>query len=172
MRDLGGPIGRTVIDAKLARCRAAYEVHGFGRWATETTTGDFLGYVGVMPASPGHPLGPHFELGWRLVRTTWGMGFATDAAGPALTDVFNRAGLPEVVAYTSPDNVRSQAVMERLGMTRDEDRDFGAMYPDVGSWHGLVRFAQPSGTGCRNRPKLRLRALRQSMLSPSATRPQ
>lgn len=90
---------------------AAYREHGFSRWAIETPEGDFIGYAGVMTRGPDHPLGLHVEVGWRLARHAWGLGYATEAAGAALTDVFNRVGLDAVTAYTSPDNLRSQAVM-------------------------------------------------------------
>ena len=152
MRDLGGSIGRAASDAKLARYMAAYEEHGLCRWAVETDIGDFLGYVGVLPSQPDHPIGPHFEIGWRLIRMAWGKGFATDAARAALKDTFDRVGLHEVLAYTSADNVRSQAVMERLGLMRDERRDFVATYPDVGSWRGLVWVPRRPGAV---RPPLR-----------------
>src|SRR5215831_19225421 len=51
---------------------AAYHRLGFCRWAVESADGRFLGYAGIMPSSPDHPLGNHFEIGWRLVRSAWG----------------------------------------------------------------------------------------------------
>ena len=53
-----------------------------------------------------------------------------------------RVGLGEVLAYTSADNVRSQAVMRRLGFRREPTRDFDAVYGDR-PWHGLVWAARP-----------------------------
>lgn len=141
MRDLGGPITRAESDAKLERYMAAFDRHGFCRWAIEGHDGRFHGYAGVMPAREGHPLGPHFEIGWRLIRRAWGHGYASEAARAALSDIFYRVGLTEVLSYTAPDNLKSQRVMERLGLRRDPSRDFTADYDNVGRWQGLVWVA-------------------------------
>jgi RimJ/RimL family protein N-acetyltransferase len=53
-----------------------------------------------------------------------------------------RAKLKEVVAYTAPDNLRSQRVMERLHLQRDPSRDFTARYDGVTPWRGLVWAAR------------------------------
>lgn len=144
MDDLGGPIGRAASDAKLANYRAAYRHHGLSRLAIETRDGRFLGYAGVMPSNAGHPLGAHFEIGWRLMRHAWGQGYASEAAAAALRDAFGRAGLTEIFAYTARDNARSQAVMDRLRMTRDPSRDFSVSDTKIGIWHGMVWIARPS----------------------------
>jgi len=144
MLDLGGPISRAASDAKLDRYAAAFRQHGFCRWAIESRTGDFLGYAGVMPSPPEHPLGRHFEIGWRLMRNAWGHGYATEAARAALDDAFGRVGLREVVAYTSPDNLRSRAVMDRLQLRRAPSRDFTTDYYGDRAWHGLVWVANPA----------------------------
>jgi RimJ/RimL family protein N-acetyltransferase len=141
MHDYGEPISRTESDAKLDRYAATCEQHGFCRWAVESHEGVFLGYAGVMPLRPGHPLGSHCEIGWRLVRPAWGHGYATEAARAALDDAFSRLGLVEVVAYTARDNLRSQAVMERLHMRRDPSRDFIADYDTIKGWRGLAWIA-------------------------------
>ena len=141
-RDLGGPLDRSQSDAKLDRYVATFERHGFCRWALQDSQQHFLGYAGVMPSPPDHPLGPHAEIGWRLARPAWGQGYATEAAAAALLDAFTRIGLGEVLAYTSHDNARSQAVMQRLGLQRDPARDFSHIY-DGRPWQGLVWGARP-----------------------------
>ncbi len=143
MLDLGGPIIRRESDAKFDRYAAAYDEHGFSRWAVENSDGSFLGYAGVMPRpSPHHPLGPHFEVGWRFTRAAWGNGFASESAKAALDDVFRRTTLVEVLSYTDAANFRSQAVMSRLGLQREVSRDFTAEYERVGVWHGMVWVAE------------------------------
>lgn len=137
MADLGGPISRAESDAKFHRFSATYDQHGFCRWVIERG-GELLGYAGVMPSKPDHPLGPHHEIGWRLVRAAWGQGYATEAASAALHDAQSRAGLEGILAYTAPDNHRSQAVMGRLGLRRDPARDFTVDVERIGRWHGLV----------------------------------
>jgi RimJ/RimL family protein N-acetyltransferase len=137
-RDLGGPLGRAASDAKLDRYMDAYRRLGFCRWAIEHHGGEFLGYAGVMPSPADHPLGPHHEVGWRLKRSAWGHGYASEAARAALDDVFSRIRLADVLSYTAADNLRSQAVMGRLGLSRAPARDFSAAYDGTGIWHGLV----------------------------------
>jgi RimJ/RimL family protein N-acetyltransferase len=78
-QDLGGPLDRTASDAKFDRYVAAYEQHGFCRWALERLDGQFLGYAGVMPSRPGHPLGPHADIGWRLKRDESSLGYSLNS---------------------------------------------------------------------------------------------
>ena len=141
-QDLGGPLDRAQSDAKFDRYMAAFEHHGFCRWALEDSDGQFLGYTGVMPSRPGHPLGPHVDIGWRLVRSAWDRGYATEAAKASLRDAFERVHLKEVLAYTSVDNVRSRAVMKRLKMTRAATLDYSQPL-GAGMWNGLVWMALP-----------------------------
>ena len=55
-------------------------------------------------------------------------------------DFFARQQAAEVLSYTAPDNLRSQAVMERLSLRRDPARDFTAQYGTL-QWRGLVWVA-------------------------------
>jgi RimJ/RimL family protein N-acetyltransferase len=140
-QDLGGPLDRTQSDAKFDRYVAAYDRHGFCRWALEDSDGQLLGYTGVMPSRPGHPLGPHADIGWRLVRSAWGRGYATEAAKASLRDLFERVHLKEVLAYTSADNLRSRAVIARLNMQRAASLDYSEPL-GTGMWRGLVWSAK------------------------------
>lgn len=142
MADYGGPQSLEASRAKLERYRAANEALDYCRWAVADRSGAFLGYVGVMPIFPGHPREPGHEVGWRLVRRAWGEGYATEAARASLVDAFTRIRLPEVLSYTAPDNLRSQAVMARLSLTRRPELDFVQRLEDR-DWPGLVWSASP-----------------------------
>ncbi len=129
MHDFPAPLTHTESNLKLDRYQAAIERLGYGRWAMERREdGVFIGYVGMMPIADGHAAGyiagPSVEIGWRMVRAAWGSGFATEGAAAALSDGFERLGFAEIIAYTGPTNLRSRAVMRRLGMARDPSRDF------------------------------------------------
>ena len=141
MADYGGPIDQSTSDAKFDRYAEAWRRDGIGRWAVEDEGGNFLGYAGIMAQSNvGHPLGPHHEIGWRLRYEAWGQGFAFRAAKLALSRAWT-AGGSEILSYTSPDNHRSQAVMRRLALRRDEKRDFVVQGGRHESWTGLVWVA-------------------------------
>jgi RimJ/RimL family protein N-acetyltransferase len=57
------------------------------------------------------------EVGWRLARSAWHQGYATEAARAALGVAFDGAGLPEIWSMTAILNEPSQAVMRRLGLS-------------------------------------------------------
>jgi RimJ/RimL family protein N-acetyltransferase len=139
MADLGEPIDRSESDQKFDRYCAAQREHGISRWAVENASGAFLGYAGVTPrSSKDHPLGAHFEVGWRFMRDAWGNGYATESAEAALHHAVHDVGLGEIISYTSADNRRSQAVMAKLNLVRDPSRDFTMLTPRGGPWQGLV----------------------------------
>jgi hypothetical protein len=56
------------------------------------------------------------EIGWALRQEVWGRGYATEIGCAGLDHAFSVLGVEEVVAFTEVHNVRSRAVMERLGM--------------------------------------------------------
>ena len=97
---------------------------GFGFWAVEVQrTGEFIGFTGLDQVDEGMPFSG-MEIGWRLARSAWGHGYASEAALASLAFGFETIALPEVVAVTAAANLRSQAVMRRIGMTRDPAEDF------------------------------------------------
>jgi RimJ/RimL family protein N-acetyltransferase len=119
-----GVIDRDSSDAFADRIEAGFEVEGFGLWAVEVEGAPFIGYVGLSRPSFDAAFTPAVEVGWRLAAAYWGKGYATEAAGVAVADGFERVELAEIVSFTVAGNQRSIAVMERLGMTRDLDGDF------------------------------------------------
>lgn len=148
MEDLGGPIGRAESDRKFDRYVAAQCEHGVSRLAVETKDSTFIGYAGVMPRlAADHPLGAHYEIGWRFMHAAWGQGFATEAARAALDHAVRAAGIEEVIAYTGAENFRSQAVMRKLGLARRPSLDFRQALDNGREWQGLVWIVPAELTG-------------------------
>jgi ribosomal-protein-alanine N-acetyltransferase len=127
---------RTASDAYVDAIEAHFDQHGFGFWAVEVpSVCPFIGFVGLKHVGYEAHFTPAVEIGWRLHPDHWGHGYATEAARIALRDGFQRLDLKEVVALTVAANDRSRAVMERLGMTRNEGEDFD--HPRVPDDHPL-----------------------------------
>ncbi len=117
MRHFPAVLDRSASDAFVDRIEAGFAEHGFGLWAVERVdSGDFIGFVGLSVPRFDASFTPCVEVGWRLARSAWGHGFATEAARRALRFGFEEADLDEVVSFTAVDNLPSRAVMERLGM--------------------------------------------------------
>jgi len=103
--------------------------YGFGFWAVEVrASGEFIGFTGLRTVDDGMPFAG-IELAWGLARPAWGHGYATEAGQAALRYGFDTLGQLKIVAVTMARNVRSQAVMRRIGMTTDTAEDFDD--PDV-----------------------------------------
>ena len=133
------PLDREESDLAVARIREHFDRHGFGPWAVEVPgIADFIGFVGLAVVSRFEaPFTPAVEVGWRLARAHWGRGYATEAARAALAFGFDELELDEIVSFTVPANVRSRAVMERLGMTHSPDDDFD--HPAIPEGHPMRR---------------------------------
>jgi RimJ/RimL family protein N-acetyltransferase len=116
---LGPPLSREDSDRTASAINAFYEARGFGFLAVERRSdGAFLGACGLSKEQ-WYP--DDLEIGWRLAREYWGRGYATEAAVSWLDYAFKEAGLPRVIAVTDTPNVRSIAVMRRLGMSFDHE---------------------------------------------------
>lgn len=108
---------------------------GFGFTAAEIReTGELIGFVGLHETAelPGLPSGT-IEIGWRLAPEFWGKGLATEGARSWLDHGFGPLGLEEIVSFAVAGNTRSTAVMQRIGMTRDDAGDFD--HPSVPDTH-------------------------------------
>lgn len=132
---LGELLTRDQSAASMQRFQAEIDDRGWGLWAVEVQgTGQFIGFTGLDPVDDEMPFGG-VEIGWRLSRDAWGHGYATEVALASLEFGFGTLALDEIVAITTATNARSQAVMTRIGMTRDPADDFD----DPGAPDGPLR---------------------------------
>lgn len=148
MRHLGS--GRPVPPARvlvrdLPRLMAHYGPVPLGYWAAEDRATDgFVGWFELRPMVGGS--GDAVELGYRLRRSAWGRGLATEGARALVDAVFTSTDVSEVVATTMAVNTGSRRVMEKVGLTwrrtYTEAAYIGASHdPIPGSEHGEVEYA-------------------------------
>lgn len=129
------PLSRLESDTIAARIEARIAANGWGFWAIERLDNrEFVGFAGLNRPAPELPCSPCVEVGWRLSFEQWGKGYATEAATRALSIGFDSLGFTEIVAFAPVGNVRSRAVMERLGM-RNTGKNFD--HPQVPAETGL-----------------------------------
>jgi RimJ/RimL family protein N-acetyltransferase len=132
------PMTREDSDAFVDRIEAGFAECGFGLWAVEEIeAGRFIGFTGLINQTFQAHFTPAVEIGFRLARHAWGKGYATEAATEAVRYGFEQVGLAEIVSMTAVQNVRSRAVMRKLGMTHDPADDFN--HPRVPDGHPLQR---------------------------------
>jgi RimJ/RimL family protein N-acetyltransferase len=130
---LGGTLDETQANAQIDRFTAGSQARGPGFLAVERhEDGAFLGAACLREVLAEHPLAGEVEVGWRLVRSAWGAGYASEAARALLDHGFSYLGLAEIIAFTAISNTRSRTVMERLGFEHHADRDFDHPALDVG----------------------------------------
>ena len=136
MRYFLAPLTRAEAQDFLTWLRTMIDQRRWGIWAVDVD-GDFAGMVGLnVPRWP-LPFSPCTEVLWRLRQKYWGKGVVHAAASQAVAYGFERVGLDEIVAFTTPPNLRSIRLMERLGFARDHSGDFD--HPAVPERHPLRR---------------------------------
>ena len=115
--------------AMATKIQSLIEARGWGFWAVEIPNQHtFIGFVGLHVPKSSMPFSPCVEIGWRLSNQHWGKGYATEAAKAALEYAFNQLNLNEVVSFTTLANVRSMAVMQKIGMSNSRQN---FMHPDI-----------------------------------------
>lgn len=112
--------------AELAtRIQQHFAAHGFGPWVLERRDQPgLIGMLGLQQVSFAAAFTPAVEIAWRLHAAHWRQGYALEAAQAALRCAFTELALEQVLAFTVPANLPSQALMQRLGMQRDLAADF------------------------------------------------
>lgn len=97
----------------LVRMTAAFPA-GLGYWTIRGRADrTFLGWILLIPVDDADD---EIEIGWRLVRSAWGSGIASEAAAPVLAHGLSIAGTRTIVADIDLDNVGSMRVAEKIGM--------------------------------------------------------
>ncbi|MGX7671059.1 GNAT family N-acetyltransferase [Plantactinospora sp. DSM 117369] len=144
----GKPTTREVVRDQIIPGWLTYyeQYEGYGFWAAiEKATEEFLGWFHFRPPQNG----PHadgtarngIELGYRLRRSAWGKGYATEGSRALMRKGFTELGVERVYAETMTVNTGSRRVLEKAGLRYV--RTFHPEWPDPipGHEHGEVEYA-------------------------------
>ncbi|MGD1841224.1 MAG: GNAT family N-acetyltransferase [Thermonemataceae bacterium] len=105
--------------ALMERLQQHYKTWGFTYFAVEVlATEAFIGFIGLTHIAYEAPFTPTIDIGWRLKKSAWGKGYATEGAKKCLSLAFEKWKLDRVVATCTIQNTPSKKVMKKIGMTR------------------------------------------------------
>jgi RimJ/RimL family protein N-acetyltransferase len=137
MRYLSGTMTRDQAAEQMERWMRHWEERGCGVCALEEkSSGAFIGFIGLVYHEEWPEEEHKTEVGWRLDRSFWGRGFATEGARASLQHGLEELGLERIISIIHPKNIASRRVAEKAGLTlRGETRFKGY---DV-TWYAIDR---------------------------------
>jgi RimJ/RimL family protein N-acetyltransferase len=138
----GKPTPREVLrDRVIPFHLAVYErLDRLGTWAAESSsTGEFLGWFHFRPGADADVT--NIDLGYRLRRSAWNKGYATEGSRALINMGFTELGVERVFAHTMAVNTASRRVLEKCGLTLVRTIPYGGTDPIEGAEHGEVEYA-------------------------------
>jgi RimJ/RimL family protein N-acetyltransferase len=112
-----------------------------GTWAAESAaTGEFLGWFHFRPGHGSDDI-TNIELGYRLRRSSWNKGYATEGSRALVSTGFTGLGVERVFALTMTVNTASRRVMEKCGLALVRTTRYEGADVTEGAEHGVVEYA-------------------------------
>ena len=103
----------------ISQLKAHFDENGFTYYATEILeTGEFIGMIGLAFQKYETNFTPAIDIGWRLKRSAWGKGFATEGAKRCIEYGFNELNIDQIISVCTIKNKKSEKVMQKIGMTK------------------------------------------------------
>ena len=103
----------------ILRLQKHYSKWGYTYYATEIIeTGELIGFIGLAYQTYKTEFTPAMDIGWRLKKTAWGKGYATEGAKKCLAYAFSNLNSKRIIAVCTVNNTKSENVMKKIGMTK------------------------------------------------------
>jgi RimJ/RimL family protein N-acetyltransferase len=135
--DSRGQLTLTEVQEKLIEQINLQKKYGFQYWILiNKETGAEIGCCGYKPYASDEYF---FELGFHIMPTYWGQGYATEAARGAIDYAFNTLKLPKLYAGHNPENSASSNVIKKLGFTYVDDK----FYAPANTHHPSYELINP-----------------------------
>ena len=134
MQHFPKPLSREESQEFLDRLFRHYAKHGYCYFAIETLeTGELIGFTGLAYQVYESAFTPATDIGWRLKKSAWHKGYATEAANRCLKYAFEDLKLEKIISTCTNKNRPSERVMQRIGMKKMGEFD----HPRLQEFPGL-----------------------------------
>ena len=115
------PSTRTLSETEsfIKRMQKQYAEKGYCYFAIDKLdNGEFIGFIGLSEQNYEADFTPCIDIGWRLAKSEWNKGFATEGAKKCLDFAFETLQLDKVYAIALVANTKSEQVMKKIGMRK------------------------------------------------------
>ncbi|CAA0177618.1 GNAT family N-acetyltransferase [Tenacibaculum maritimum] len=103
----------------IKRANNQYNKNGCCYFAIEILkSGEFIGFIGLALQNYKTDFTPAIDIGWRLKKSAWGKGFATEGAGRCIEFGFQKLNLKNIISFCTEKNKNSENVMKKIGMKK------------------------------------------------------
>jgi ribosomal-protein-alanine N-acetyltransferase len=117
-------LGKSPVDsveealANINFIRQQYIEYGIGRWAIiDKETKQFVGWGGLkFRTDEVNGYTNFFDVGYRLLKRYWGLGFATESARASLKYAFEELRVDAVYAMANVENIASRKALLKSGL--------------------------------------------------------
>jgi len=126
-------LSKKEVENLIEKLQKNYADHGFTYYATEILeTKEFIGMIGLAYQKYKSKFTPAIDIGWRLKRSSWGNGYATEGAMRCIEYAFNDLKINKIISVCTIANKKSENVMKKIGMTRQGEFNHPEMinYPE------------------------------------------
>ena len=118
----------------IKRMQVEYSEYDYCYFVVELkSNSEFLGFIGISNQDYGDKLGKFVDIGWRLKKSAWGKGYATEGAKQCLIYAKKELRLPKLYAVAPKINLYSISVMKKIGMNKVKEFDHPKLieYPRI-----------------------------------------
>lgn len=138
-----GPVKDDSASREVLARHEAFRHEGLGFWTVERREdGAVIGFCGLKRGDAYNPIAGEIEAGWIIARAYWRQGYAHEAMVASLAWGWANTDAERIVAITAAINRKSQALMEKLGMTRLPGGDYlHPLFPDDSPLKATVTYA-------------------------------
>lgn len=113
------PLTKKETATFIVRLQDHYKKHGYNYFATEVLkTGELIGFIGLAYQDYKTDFTPATDIGWRLKKSAWGNGYATEGAKRCLNFAFQELNLDQIISVCTKKNTKSENVMKKIGMKK------------------------------------------------------